>query len=268
MGVIVGSGGSGSEGHSDRFSFATGTSDPGSAAAGDCYFNTSSNKLRVYNGSAWKNYTEEPQYGTQNNPLTDPQQLVTQGSSDGNYWIDPPGQTAKECYFNNTDNGGGWMLAAVVRRSQGLAHYNTGWVNAGSPDTDTPKTNSGSTKKLSDSFVNAVRNMSSYSGGTAWWLQSLGWTSSNGDGNMSFFVKTSATFDATDHAESQNDRTMCTYTYNANSYSDLNPNSGTRGFGHHHNGNSYFAWCRHPESPNPGFRSDSRGESDGYLWVK
>lgn len=268
MAIIVGNGSSGSEGHNDRWSFPTGTSDPSSPAAGDTYFNTSTQKLRVYTGTAWKNYEKEPDFGSQDKPLTDPQQLVTQGSPSGTYWINPPGQTAKYCEFNNVDHGGGWMLAATVRRSSGLAHHNTGWVNAGSPDTDTPRTGSGSTKKMSDSFIQAVRNMSTYTGGTAWWMQSLGWTSSNGDGHMSFFIKTSATIHSVDPAENQNDRTMCTYTYNANTYNDLNPNTGTRGWGHHHNGNSFFAWCRHPESSNPGFRSDSRGESDGYLWVK
>ena len=53
MGVIVGSGGTGSEGHSDRMSLPTGTSDPGSAAAGDMYYKTDTKKIRIYDGSAW-----------------------------------------------------------------------------------------------------------------------------------------------------------------------------------------------------------------------
>ena len=53
MGVIVGSGGTGSEGHSNRMSLPTGTSDPGSAAAGDMYYKTDTKKIRIYDGSAW-----------------------------------------------------------------------------------------------------------------------------------------------------------------------------------------------------------------------
>ena len=53
MGVIVGSGGTGSEGHSDRMSLPTGTSDPGSAAAGDMYYKTDTKKIRIYDGSNW-----------------------------------------------------------------------------------------------------------------------------------------------------------------------------------------------------------------------
>ena len=53
MGVIVGSGGTGSEGHSNRMSLPTGTSDPGSAAAGDMYYNTDDKKIRIYDGTDW-----------------------------------------------------------------------------------------------------------------------------------------------------------------------------------------------------------------------
>ena len=51
--LIVGSGSSGSEGRSDRFGLPTGTSDPGTAEAGDLYYKTDTNKIRVYDGSAW-----------------------------------------------------------------------------------------------------------------------------------------------------------------------------------------------------------------------
>jgi len=53
MPVIVGASGTGSEGKSDRLGLATGTSDPGSAAAGDMYYKTDDKKVRVYDGSAW-----------------------------------------------------------------------------------------------------------------------------------------------------------------------------------------------------------------------
>ena len=51
--------------------------------------------------------------------------------------------------------------------------------------------------------------------------------------------------------------------------SDQGPNTGTRGFGDHHTNSTYFAWGRHPEQNNNcGFRQDSLGSSNGYLWLK
>ena len=51
--LFVGSGSTGSEGRSDRFGLPTGTSDPGTAEAGDLYYNTDTNKIRYYDGTAW-----------------------------------------------------------------------------------------------------------------------------------------------------------------------------------------------------------------------
>ena len=45
--------GSRSEVRSDRIGLAASTSDPGSADAGDVYYNTSDNALKIYNGSDW-----------------------------------------------------------------------------------------------------------------------------------------------------------------------------------------------------------------------
>ena len=54
MSLFAGSGNNGTEARSNRLGLPTGTSDPGSAEAGDMYYNTSSNKVRYYDGSAWK----------------------------------------------------------------------------------------------------------------------------------------------------------------------------------------------------------------------
>ena len=59
MPVLVGDGTSGTEWKSDRTGIPTGTSDPGSASGGDMYFNTSTNKVRVYDGSSWNDVQEE-----------------------------------------------------------------------------------------------------------------------------------------------------------------------------------------------------------------
>ena len=42
--------------HDSRLSFPVGTSDPGSPTVGDAYFNTSTQKLKVYDGSAWNEF--------------------------------------------------------------------------------------------------------------------------------------------------------------------------------------------------------------------
>ena len=52
MAVIVGASGTGTEWKSDRAGIPTGTSDPGSASAGDMYFNTSTSKVKFYNGTS------------------------------------------------------------------------------------------------------------------------------------------------------------------------------------------------------------------------
>ncbi len=37
----------------DRTKLPTGTTDPSTAEAGDLFYNTDTNKVRVYDGSAW-----------------------------------------------------------------------------------------------------------------------------------------------------------------------------------------------------------------------
>ena len=83
------------------------------------------------------------------------------------------------------------------------------------------------------------------------------------------FISTSATVHLEENVNNDNNRTRVSTTYEG-SISDRNPNSGTRGFGDHHtSGGTYFAWGRHPEQGNNcGFREDTNGASDGYLWVK
>ena len=53
MPVLVGDGTTGTEWKSDRTGVPTGTSDPGSPAAGDIYYKTDTNKVRVYDGTSW-----------------------------------------------------------------------------------------------------------------------------------------------------------------------------------------------------------------------
>ena len=53
MPIFVGSNNNDSEIKSDRIGFAVSTTNPGSAAEGDSYFNSGDKQLKVYNGSDW-----------------------------------------------------------------------------------------------------------------------------------------------------------------------------------------------------------------------
>ena len=237
------------------------TSNPSSPNEGDIYWNSSTDKFLIWNGSDWQECNNPP-FGTESNPATDPFGQLRNFAS-GNYFIQPAGQSLMEVQVNNTDNGGGWVLAAKVV-SNSMDHYNTGSVNISG--TTGPRTNDTVCHKLSDSYINAIRSASSYSGSTAWWMQSLSWSSNNSYPANTFVKTGSYSFSATDHANNVNDKTILSNSFEG-SFTDTSPNSGTRGLGDHHtSGGTYFAYGRHPESGNNcGFREDSLGASNGYL---
>ena len=199
---------------------------------------------------------------SQANPTSDPYSLRNQ--PDGFYWIQPSGQNVYKVYMDNTRNGGGWVLCAKVCTNTCQDHITTGGVRIGG--TTGPRTGDTDTHKFTDSWIQALRNGSSYSGSTAYWMEALNFSSVNASKNM--FISSSATVHLEQSADQDNNRTRVSTTFEG-SISDQNPNNGTRGFGDHHTNSSYFAWGRHPEQGNNcGFRQDSLGASDGYLWVK
>ena len=195
---------------------------------------------------------------SQGNPASDPYSLRDQ--EDGFYWIQPSGQSAYEVYMDNTRNGGGWVLCAKVCTATCQDHITTGSVRISG--TTGPRTNDTQTHKFADSWIQALRNGSSYTGNTAFWMEATGF-------NKNMFISNGATVDLQSSASNDNNRTRVSTTFQG-SLSDRNPNSGTRGFGDHHtSGGTYFAWGRHPEQGNNcGFREDALGASNGYLWVK
>ena len=196
--------------------------------------------------------------GSENNPASDPYEL--RNESDGLYWIQPSGQSKYEVYMDNTRNGGGWVLCAKVCTATCQDHITTGAVRISG--TTGPRTNDTQTHKFADSWIQALRNGSSYTGNTAFWMEATGF-------NKNMFISNGATVDLQSSASNDNNRTRVSTTFQG-SLSDRNPNSGTRGFGDHHTSSgTYFAWGRHPEEGNNcGFREDNLGASDGYLWVK
>ena len=194
--------------------------------------------------------------------------------SSGYRMIHLSGQTSYRMWVNNVDNGGGWILAAVVRTAQDRAHWNTGAVNFNTATVNGMTVGvekfASSTSKATDAWMNAYRSQSKYAGSTAYWMQALSWSAGSAyDGKRNQFISSDATIDSVSSVSAQNARTILSTTFEG-TLSDRGPNSGTRGLGDHHtaSGGPYFAWVRHPESANPGFRQDTMGQSDGYLWIK
>ncbi len=230
---------------------------------GQMRWNSTDQQLQVYyNG--WMNLITGAavgELGSQDNPAVDGNALMRAGKASGIYWIQPFGQDAYQMYVNNDDNGGGWVLCVHARTSTCQEHMTNGAVRISG--TTGPRTNNTSTTKMADSWIQALRNSSSYTGNTAYWMHALDF------GPKNVFIQSEATVDLLSSASNDNPRTRVSTTYQGG-LSDRGPNSGTRGFGDHHtSGGTYFAYGRHPEQGNNcGFRSDSNGASNGYLWVK
>ena len=163
-------------------------------------------------------------------------------------------------YVDISRNGGGWFMMAHVRTSTCQDHMTNAAVRISG--TTGPRLTNTSTTKMADAWIQAFVNQSLYTGSTRYWMEAT-------DFNKNVFIDSQATVNLLDSAQNENARTRISNSYEG-SLDDRNPNSGTRGFGDHHtSGGTYFAWGRHPESGgNCGFREDTNGASNGYLWVK
>jgi len=224
-------------------------------------YNSTIGQLEIYSNSTWTSVAAGGStVGTQSNPAASGMVVKNAGLPSGLYWIQPSGQTAYQMYVDNTRNGGGWVLCATVRTATCQDHMTTGAQRI-SGNTG-PRTGDSSTTKMTDSWIQALRNGSTYGGSTAYWMEALNF-------NKSMFIASAATVDLASSASNDNNRTIVSTSYEGG-LSDRGPNTGTRGFGDHHtSGGTYFAWGRHPEEgSNCGFREDNLGASNGYLWVK
>ena len=245
-----------------RFTLPVGTTAerPSSPSAGHMRYNTTLNYVEVYNGSAWYRASSGilGTVGTEGSPATSSSQLA--GLPSGLYWFQPSGQTKYQMYVDNARNGGGWVMMAHVRTSTCQDHMTNAAVRISG--TTGPRLTDTSTTKMADTWIQAFVNQSLYTGSTRYWMEATGF-------NKNVFIDSQATVDLLDSAQNENARTRISNSYEGN-LDDRNPNTGTRGFGDHHtSGGTYFAWGRHPESGgNCGFREDTNGASNGYLWVK
>ena len=233
---------------------------PSSPSAGHMRYNTTLNYVEVYNGSAWYRASSGilGTVGTEGSPATSSSQLA--GLPSGLYWFQPSGQTKYQMYVDNARNGGGWVMMAHVRTSTCQDHMTNAAVRISG--TTGPRLTNTSTTKMADAWIQAFVNQSLYTGSTRYWMEAT-------DFNKNVFIDSQATVNLLDSAQNENARTRISNSYEG-TLDDRNPNTGTRGFGDHHtSGGTYFAWGRHPESGgNCGFREDTNGASNGYLWVK
>ena len=245
-----------------RFTLPIGTTAerPSSALAGHMRYNTTLSYVEIYNGSAWYRASSGilGTVGTEGSPATSSSQLA--GLPSGLYWFQPSGQTKYQMYVDNARNGGGWVMMANVRTSTCQDHMTNAAVRISG--TTGPRLTDTSTSKMADSWINAFVNQSLYGGSTRYWMEAT-------DFNKNVFIDSAATVDLLDSASNENARTRISNSYEG-TLDDRGPNTGTRGFGDHHtSGGTYFAYGRHPESGgNCGFREDTNGASNGYLWVK
>jgi hypothetical protein len=195
-------------------------------------------------------------------PIVDISQLV--GRISGTYWVKPAGEpNAVQLLHDNDRNGGGWVLAATVTRASCQAHMMTrDAIGTAAPS----KTDTVTTKK-SDAFIDKLRASSTSTGTIGYWMEA---TTGFSAGAKNVYISSSATMNSMASATDMPQRCNVAISYSANQALEMQgPNTGTRGFGHHHTGNGIFAWGRHPEEGNNcGFRADSMGASDGFLWVR
>lgn len=244
----------------DYFQIPRGTTAqrPASPIVGMLRYNTTLTAPEIYTAEGWVTFGVA--LGSIANPARNALQLKAQGYPSGQYYIAVDGYPSYRMYVDNDRNGGGWVMTANVKMANCQDHHNNGSVRFDGINGPTPST--GSTTKVSDAWMNAYRAQSSYTGTTAYWMEAT----TTGKNN---FISSNATVDVVSSASDQDARTFVALSFEG-SLSNRDPNTGTRGFGDHHTGGAdYFAYQRHPEQGNNcGFKSDSMGSSDGYLWIK
>ncbi len=97
------------------------------SAVGLAWYDTSTQTLKVCNGSAFVVFAKASPLGSQGTPAASCKALkaVDAGAKDGKYWLKAGGKTF-ETWCDMTTAGGGWTLAAVVANADG----NT-WTHSG-----------------------------------------------------------------------------------------------------------------------------------------
>ena len=161
----------------NRRILGTQSSDPtglGASDEGSVYYNSTDNKLKAWDGTAWEN-AGGASVGTQNNPAFSGKHLKDEGiTTSGNYYIRPNGYTgsAIECYVDMDVAGGGWVLCgAFASEANFEMRLNTGGKDASSVKnyaTTAPGSISGGPKLLPKDFCNYLYHQNSSTTNTAY----------------------------------------------------------------------------------------------------
>ena len=196
-------------------------------------------------------------------------------AADGLYWIND-GTDTFQVYCDMTRNGGGWMLAASIRGGNSSEVQNTAAAGLSTPVYQPSST--ANWGKFSDARINRMRARSQsqtygYTGNWPWWMEGAGYSA--GD-IQNFVYKDAITFSVNTLPESDSIWRRITNTYNEASAtydSSQVPNSGTKGWGMHHQSDASkkrTCWARHPESGGScAWNTDTWGiPTYGHVWVK
>ena len=203
---------------------------------------------------------------------------------DGLYWINDGTETF-QVYCDMTRNGGGWMLVASGYVGNGNETMATGAAGVTIPAYNISST--AAWGKFSDARINRMRARSQsqpngYTGNWPWWFEGTNWNSSpnntsrgGGAGNYidNFVYKTAITWSTETYPANDSlwRRIANVWDENSTTYTEVTPNTGTRGMGHHHIGTPIrMSWNRHPESGGTCFmRTDNYGQpTNGHFWIK
>ena len=160
----------------NRRILGTESSDPtglGASDEGSVYYNSTDDKLKTWDGSAWN--TVSPSLGSQTNPAYSGKHLKDEGiTTSGNYYIKPTGYTgnAIECYVDMDVAGGGWVLcgafASEANFEMRLHTAGKDASNVKNYPTTAPGSISGGPKLLPKDFCNKLFHQNSSSTNTTY----------------------------------------------------------------------------------------------------
>ena len=237
-----------------RVGFANAPSNP---VEGELYYDTADGALYFYNGTAWSNVKDND--GTENKPFSSAWESKYLGYPSGNYYVKINGD-ADQVYINNTDHDGAWIL---VCRAKGNSANHHGSSASGVTDGTPINPSSSTTQCYSDAYINEILGDGAYPSGNnnsncKWWAYA-------DQRDQKIFGYNENTF-ASDAQANGSGWDLISPTYANASTVDLGGNSGSRGFGDHHDNGSYFAFNRH--NANNGFAHDTMTNSDGVFYIR
>ena len=145
----------------------------GASDEGSVYYNSTDNKLKAWDGTAWEDVGAVA-LGSELNPAYSGKHLKDAGvTTSGDYYIKPNGYTgaAIECYVDMDVAGGGWVLCGAFAAESGfeMRNYTAGKSASDVKDysTTAPGSISGGPKLLPKDFCNKLFHQNSSSTNTA-----------------------------------------------------------------------------------------------------